>query len=780
MRAVLLSFFVLLAGCVVEPTSVSNNDDKTSDRTADVQDQSCVESLPSYQLLATEFSTTCAACHSNNGSRLTLTSDATDNIGHLVDYLNYSNGADLLVSKPQGQSHTGGAILTSANQVSALTNVAEVLSSDDPSAYCSSNQSSRALPVQLDTRQKTALRASVLLAGRMPTDSELAKAATGDTGLRFLMLDYMEEDGFKSFIYESANDQLLTEQGKVNNQAFNKLDERRMPHAETWYDRARALEEQDREQNGEVRSDVIRAFEVRERIAESIAQQPLQQIYHVVSNDRPYSEVLTARYHLVNDYTQCMFEGKLCDDADPRSLDFSVDSWREGVFTEVQAYVNRTNQDVNPEYLDSLSVPSAGLLTTLSFMQRYPTTDTNRNRARARWTYKFFLGVDIEALGFRVMNPDELSVDTNPSDPSTSCYACHKIMDPVAGAFQSYFNDGEFLRRDGETSLAGTYFRQRDENNERVYQDGDRWYRDNLPPGFGSSQMNVGNPFGPLESTRFTDPIQWLAYHIVNDERFARGTVEFWFPSVFGREPLTTLDGDMDDPVFAEAIALERDYISQWIDAFEYSDYSLKHLIAEMMMSELFRAGSGAELNPNLAVGKRLLTPEQLDRKISSLFDRSWQNRNGEHYLTDDYKLYFGGIDSDTITTRTSQITALMSQVVDRFSNDLACELVYDEFLMPIEQRRLFTKVNHGTVPASIEGSPHFSSSRIGEDFAMVDPDAIEAQIKELWWRLYGEKRLISDPEVAAVRELFMASWQARISDERYGERVHELSLIHI
>ncbi len=769
MRYFLPFIFLALVGCQVQPTSVVTDAGDFANRSADVDDETCVQSLASYQVISPILTSTCAACHTaSHTSDLKLSTNSAENISLLVSYLNKPGGSQLLLAKPQSISHGGGIQIESQAQTQALSEVASVLSSSDPSAYCQTSQQSRALPVALDTRQRTALRASILLAGRMPTEVELAKAATGETGLRFLLLDYMEEDGFKSFIYESANDQLLTDQGLVSNQAFNKLDERRMPHAETWVDLARSLDESEVEAPYD-------ANDVRERIAQSIAQQPLAHIYHVVSNDRPYSEVLTARYHMVNDYTQCLFEGVNCEDVDPRSGSFSIDSWYEGKFTQAQAYVNRTNTELNPDDLDQNSVPAAGILTTLSFMQRYPTTDTNRNRARARWTYKFFLGVDIEAIGFRVMNPNELTTDTNPADPTTSCYACHKIMDPVAGAFQSYFNDGEFLRQSGDSSLAGTYFRERDENGDRVYQSGDRWYRTNLPPGFGDRIMNQGNPFGPIESTRFRDPIQWLAYHIVNDSRFAEGTVKFWFPAVFGREPLTPLDGDPEDPVFAEALSTEQQYIEKWVTLFDQSQYSLKALLADMMMSDMFRAGSGADLNPYLAVGKRLLTPEQLDRKLTSLFGRSWQNSwNGEHYLTDDYKLYFGGIDSDTIIQRTSQITALMSQVVDRYANDLACELVYDEFTLPIEQRRLFTEVTHGTVPESVADSPHFTSSRITDEFAMVNPNAIDEQIKTLWWKLYGEKRLISDPELAVIKELFYTTWQMRITDERYGERLNE------
>ena len=39
--------------------------------------------------------------------------------------------------------------------------------------------------------------------------------------------------------------------------------------------------------------------------------------------------------------------------------------------------------------------PHAGLLSTLQYLSRYPTTETNRNRLRARMYYQHFLGVDV-------------------------------------------------------------------------------------------------------------------------------------------------------------------------------------------------------------------------------------------------------------------------------------------------------------------------------------------------------------------------------------------------
>ena len=100
-----------------------------------------------------------------------------------------------------------------------------------------------------------------------------------------------------------------------------------------------------------------------------------------------------------------------------------------------------------------VNYPHAGVLNTPSFLFRYPTTATNRNRARARWTYYHFLDVDIESSASRTMDPVALADTNNPTMHNPSCTVCHTIMDPVAGAFQDYGDDGFYRNQWGEWIL---------------------------------------------------------------------------------------------------------------------------------------------------------------------------------------------------------------------------------------------------------------------------------------------------------------------------------------
>ncbi|MCH1555967.1 MAG: DUF1588 domain-containing protein, partial [Pseudomonadales bacterium] len=93
---------------------------------------------------------------------------------------------------------------------------------------------------------------------------------------------------------------------------------------------------------------------------------------------------------------------------------------------------------------DFINYPHAGVLNTQAFLNRYPSTETNRNRARARWTYYHFLGIDIEKSAPRTTNPDALADTDNPTLKNPACTVCHQVLDPVAGAFQHFGDVGYY------------------------------------------------------------------------------------------------------------------------------------------------------------------------------------------------------------------------------------------------------------------------------------------------------------------------------------------------
>ena len=118
------------------------------------------------------------------------------------------------------------------------------------------------------------------------------------------------------------------------------------------------------------------------------------------------------------------------------------------------------------------------------FLKRYPTTPTNRNRARSRWTYYHFLGLDIEKSASRTTDPVALADTDNPTMKNPACTVCHRVMDPVAGTFQNYGEEGEYRDEWGGLDSLDDFYKYPPDGSYTPYQYGDTWYRDMREPGF--------------------------------------------------------------------------------------------------------------------------------------------------------------------------------------------------------------------------------------------------------------------------------------------------------
>ena len=180
-----------------------------------------------------------------------------------------------------------------------------------------------------------------------------------------------------------------------------------------------------------------------------VRQAPLELIAYVVENDLPYTEVLTADYVMANPWAAAGYGAPTFFDA-PQDVNQFQPSRIEKYYRKGEGF--RTEQ--HPDIIELFRVvdpgplftdyPHAGILNTISFLNRYPTTATNRNRARARWTYYHFLGVDVEKSASRTTDPVALADTNNPTMHNPNCTVCHQRLDPVAGAFQNYSEEGHY------------------------------------------------------------------------------------------------------------------------------------------------------------------------------------------------------------------------------------------------------------------------------------------------------------------------------------------------
>ena len=360
------------------------------------------------------------------------------------------------MNKIQGVGHGGG------KQVAAGT--AEFTAMERFLALLGKDVTSVAITPQtlFDTvtmapARKTLRRAALIFAGRNPTDAEYAAAQRGGAALRATIRGLMTGPQFHEFLIRGANDRLLTdrdEMGIVDTPSF-------VDYARERYRLHKAAH---------ASGNFGEAYDWTERVDFGASRAPLELIAHVVENDRPYTEILTADYIMANPWTAVAY-GASTRFEDPTDVN-------EFKPSKIATY-HRRGDGFEAEYDQALfatriidpgplitDYPHAGILNTTNFLLRYPTTATNRNRARSRWTYYHFLGLDIEKSAPRTTDPVALADTNNPTLLNPACTVCHSVLDPVAGAFQNYGDEGwykdrwggvdsldEFYKNDAGTSL---------------------------------------------------------------------------------------------------------------------------------------------------------------------------------------------------------------------------------------------------------------------------------------------------------------------------------------
>lgn len=674
----------------------------------------------------------CSACHSSTGIASTsaliyVSSSEPDfqnsNYNSLINYIEtVPNGSELILSKPQGLSAHGGGVQLTASSAE-LQAWSEFIASSliDIANSSGSGQNSQSIfsaVTNIDSQQ-TLRKAALLFAGRLPTADELNSVSNAsDTELRLAIRELMQGEGFEDFLTESANDRLLTE--AFVSTLFAIVNRFYYPNSLQYFQSDPGLRAE------------------RLLVSAALAREPLELISHVVSSERPYTEILTADYIMMNPYSAKVYGG---DAVFENSTD--ADEWQESRITDYYRCSICGQASDFAQYDIATEYPHAGILNSPALLSRFPSTSTNRNRARSRWAYYFFLGVDIEGLSERTTDQAALTDQNNPTLNNENCTVCHNIMDPVAGAFQNYSDDGFYRNQSGGTNSLPRSYKN---DPAGLYQIGDTWYANMLAPGFGEKLApNADNS------------LQWLAQEFINDSRFGFGTVNFWYPAVLGREPYAEPENpeDADYLPRVAAYTTEFEFMQSVADNFVAGSagngaHNLKDMLVDLVMSDHFRALAVESLSTAqeieldaVGVGK-LLTPEQLNRKLLDATGFDWSY--GRFSALDEvYGLVYGGIDSQGVTDRATDLTTLMSSVVSAMANEVSCPIVANDFSFNSSQRKLFPGVELTTLPTT-------------------GAVAIRSTIQTLHGRLLGEELGIDDSEIDATYALFEAVWSARIA----------------
>ena len=664
----------------------------------------------------------CVNCHVEGGvsghTRLILHPSSNPDHGalNLAVFENFladvEDGGDLILNKIQGVGHGGGVqVAAGSDDFANMEHFLGLLGHGDGSGPGLSPETLFDT-VTMASPGKTLRRAALIFGGEIPTREEVETVDNGtEEDLRAAIRKRMTGRGFHEFLLRGSNDRLLTDRhlrdhsplslGGRNfvdlvNLHWTKVLEAFEKGYKYWWD--------DREYGRWIR-----------RVAFGVARAPLELIAHVVENDLPYTEVLTADYIMANPFVAEGYGASTRFDDSEDPLEFRpseiVSYYRQDDSKVFENHPDFGHRVVDPGNL-STDYPHAGILNTTVFLLRYPTTPTNRNRARSRWTYYHFLGLDIEKSASRTTDPVALADTDNPTMKNPACTVCHRVMDPVAGTFQNYGEEGFYRDEWGGLDSLDEFYKYPPDGGHSPYQYGDSWYRDMREPGFDDEVApNAENS------------LQWLVERIVADDRFAEATVKFWWPAILGVEvaepPEDRTDSDFEAMLLASNAQSAE--VERLAEAFRTGiaggkPYNLKDLLVEIVLSPWFRSESIKDDDPvrasalQNAGAERLLTPEELAWKTQTLTGYGWgrgidSDGFDTNLFTDpynEYGLFYGGIDSDAVTERPDDVTPVMAAVAQTHAAGVSCPIVKREFrLLPDEKRRLFSGIEEHVSPDS-------------------------------------------------------------------------------
>ncbi len=442
-------------------------------------------------------------------------------------------GESLVLQKAIGNASHGGGDRFPARE--ADPNYVEFADFVGRARACVPEPTNSANNIDFGTGYEQLHKVTSVLGSRVPTSDEInlvnaagTDQAMIDQALAGVVDGLLNEDAFYDRVTEMYNDLILTDKdandrGSVDDNfevdAFANRD-----YFESF------------STNNGLRNDL------RENANFGFARSPLELVKHVIRTNQPFTEILTADYVMVNPYSATILGTNAGDNAFPFSSTDNINDHDPSEFRPAQGVTQQNGDDV----------PLAGVISTHAFLARYPSTNTNVNRKRARFVFDYFLGIDIEGLAAR----DGLDLDNVIGDVPTyedpQCTVCHDVMDPIAGLFTKRDNDGEYD----------------DDNNYRHLQNTNGVPR-MVPAGYSM------DPADALPQAFEDNPLVFLGQMLATDDRFADKTVRTVLAGLTGIEPTTPA-----------GIGFVGDLKTRFIG----SNYNFKALVKDVVLSDSFRA----------------------------------------------------------------------------------------------------------------------------------------------------------------------------------------------
>ncbi|HEY1099845.1 MAG TPA: hypothetical protein VGF99_13000 [Myxococcota bacterium] len=502
-------------------------------------------------------------------------------------------------------------------------------------------------------------------------------------------------------------------------------------------------------------------------------KEPIEFLRRLWREQRPAETMLQADFTVVNPATAKVY-GLLAADnrtfLDGETQSFNNNAADDATELRVTRVIASANNQIATRSPDASAWPHQGLLSMPSFLSRYPTTVSNRERTRARAVYELFLGVPVMKLAAFAtpeippgQSLENLTWDTQP------CIVCHALLDPVAATFNSFTGNGGAIvasrpcRTDGMRSPGFGFINLPGEGFiPRAALDDD----DDCTAPFDGEGEGVSDNKGD-------ERLAWLADRVVEHPRFAYAVIVPLYEGLVGSKVLSPPDA-LVDPDFG---AKSRAYVAQQrelqslVSVYRAGGGRLQPVVRSILLSRSFRADvvvsdgfdavDTAERDRalelmNLGHKAKLLTPELLARRLTLTTGLPWAHLRSPNRadaleaVAGPYSIFWGGIDSENVTQRSRDPVAIRAAVARRMGHEVACVVVPQEFSMVTKtDRKLLRVIEPTDVPVAADGTV--------DDVVLA---RVRDQIRRLHVTLWNEPE-IDDAEVDASLELFLAALQA-------------------
>lgn len=483
-----------------------------------------------------------------------------------------------------------------------------------------------------------------------------------------------------------------------------------------------------------------------QRMSYSAVESSLETIRYVVENDLPFENALTFDKPMVNPIMAKVYG---VEPVTPFEDPYDPTEWRFAV--------------TNPVHVDNgQEIQHSGFLSNGMFLARYPSSNSNANRARARWVFENLLGVDVMGLAkFEIKLGDELTEIPTLND--VGCSSCHALLDPVAGGFKNWRNKGNYNDRyrwticDDDFVLPGEEEADACANNTGG--SASLCYRE---PGFDSD---------PLPESEDITRLNWLGEQVSDHHLYGYAIARLIHRALVRDEILTPPSDLRSEDYKAEWLAY-RAQVSEFqrlASIFRASNHTIKSLIQAVVLGPYYRAADTSETDPTILQALRLarigtanpLSPEQLHTRIEATLGYAWTNTMRDTGIgmltsTSQYEILYGGIDNDQITERATDATQMMHNIARHMSARMACFSVSQDFSYTNPQdRKLFQMVEAETIADTSENAA-----------------LIRDTIRYLHLRFLNEE--VSEAELEIAFNLFVAAAEVGVaSNENPANRLN-------